>query len=187
MAPFDLRPGAAFGGETAAALRRALADAAQVIANMPARHLTFADDTPVFPATYGRMQRGDALVLNAELFWTYGSIRAPLAVWHALRRMAAWIEPMLLAEWVRLSRAYAERAGRPLASDAVLGALRWLEPERDTALVRDLASERLRRGEELTCVWTGAALRAGTIEVAREEHDFSARRAALRAAEVRVR
>jgi SAM-dependent methyltransferase len=165
LAPFDLRPGAAFGGEMAAALRRALADAAQVIAGMPARHLTFADDTPVFPATYGRVPRGDALVLNAELFWAYGSIRAPLPVWHALRRMAAWIEPMLLAEWVRLSRAYAERAGRPLASDAVLGALRWLEPERDTALVRDLAAERLRRGEDLTCVWTGAALRAGTIDI----------------------
>jgi SAM-dependent methyltransferase len=165
LAPFDLRPGAAFDGETAAALRRALADAAQVIAGMPARHLTFADDTPVFPASYGRMPRGDALALNADLFWTYGTIRAPLAVWHALRRMAAWIEPMLLAEWVRLSRGYAERAGMPLAGDAVLGALRWLEPERDTALVRGLAADRLRRGEELACVWTGVPLRPGTIDI----------------------
>ncbi|MGG5821606.1 methyltransferase domain-containing protein [Falsiroseomonas sp. HW251] len=165
LAPFDLRPGAAFGGETASALRRALADAAQVIATMPARHLTFADDTPVFPASYGRMPRGDALVLNAETFWTYGNLRAPLAVWQALRRMAAWIEPMLLAEWVRLTRGYAERAGRTLDSDAVLSALRWLEPDRDTVLVRDIAAARLKRGEALECVWTGEPLRPGSVDI----------------------
>jgi hypothetical protein len=72
---------------------------------------------------------------------------------------------MLLAEWVRLSRGYAERAGTPLASDAVLGALRWLEPERDTALVRALAADRLRHGDELACVWTGAKLRPGAIDI----------------------
>lgn len=165
LAPFDLRPGAAFGGDIAVALRRALADAAQVIASMPARHLTFADDTPVFPATYGRMPRGEALLLNAETFWSYGTIRAPLPVWQALRRMAAWIEPMLLAEWVRLTRGYAERAGRTLDGDAVLSALRWLEPDRDTALVRDIAAARLKRGEALECVWTGEALRPGSIDI----------------------
>ncbi len=165
LAPFDLRPGASFAGATASALRRALADAARVIADMPARHLTFADDRPVFPATYGRIPRGQALVLNAELLWTYGSIQAPLEVWHALRRMAAWIEPMLLAEWVRLSRGYAERAGRAVTSDAVLGALRWLEPERDTALARELAAGRLQSPEPLRCVWSGALLRPGRIDI----------------------
>jgi SAM-dependent methyltransferase len=165
LAPFDLRPGAGFGGEMAVALRRALADAAQVIAAMPAKHLKGADRTPVFPATYGRIPRGDALALNAETFWTYGTIRAPLPVWQALRRMAAWIEPMLLAEWVRLTRGYAERAGRTVDGDAVLSALRWLEPDRDTTLVRDLAAARLQRGETLTCVWTGEALRQGSIDI----------------------
>jgi SAM-dependent methyltransferase len=165
LAPFDLRPGAAFSGDMAAALRRALADAAQVIVAMPATHLTFADDTPVFPASYGRMPRGDALVLNADLFWHYGRIRAPLAVWQALRRMAAWIEPMLLAEWVRLSRGYAERAGQTLDGDAVLAALRWLEPARDTALVREIAAGQLRRGQPLRCVWTGVPLRASGLDV----------------------
>jgi DNA mismatch repair protein MutH len=41
-APFDLRPGGAFGD----ALRRALGDAAQLIATMPATHLTFSDKHP---------------------------------------------------------------------------------------------------------------------------------------------
>ncbi|PWS34807.1 methyltransferase type 11 [Falsiroseomonas bella] len=166
LAPFDLRPGAQFGADVAVPLRRAMADAARVIADMPARHLTFADDTPVFPASYGRMPReSGAIGLNAELFWTYGRIRVPADVWRALRRMAAWIEPMLLAEWVRQTRDYAERAGRVLPTDAVLDALRWLEPARDTAFVRSLLADHLTRGERLDCVWTGEPLRAGGLDV----------------------
>jgi SAM-dependent methyltransferase len=165
LAPFDLRPGASFSGDTAAALRRALADAAQVIERMPARHLTFADDSPVFPAEYGRMPRGEALVLRAELFWEFGRIRVPLHLWQALRRMAAWIEPMLLAEWVRLSRGYAERAGRSLGSDEVLDALRWLEPTRDTEAVRRLAVTRLARGEVVACIWSGRRLGADALDI----------------------
>jgi hypothetical protein len=120
----------------------------------------------VFPAEFGRMPReAGALALNAELFWTYGRIRVPSDVWGALRRMAAWIEPMLLAEWVRQTRDYAERAGRVLPSDAVLDALRWLEPSRDTALVRGLLADRLARGEGVDCVWTGQRLRPGALDV----------------------
>ena len=55
LAPPDLRPGASVSGALAAALRQALADAARVIANMPARHLTYADDRTVFPTGYGRI------------------------------------------------------------------------------------------------------------------------------------
>jgi len=166
LAPFDLRPGAVFRGDLARALATALGDAAEVIAAMPARHLTFADDTPVFPALRHRRPRaGESLALNAALFWEHGSIRVPLPVWQALRRMAAWIEPMLLAEWVRHTRGYAERAGRPVATDEVLTALRWLEPERDTAFVRSLVAGRLQRGESVFCVWSGEPLGNRRIEV----------------------
>jgi SAM-dependent methyltransferase len=166
LAPFDLRPGAQLRGDLAAAMRGALTDAARVIANMPARHLTFADDTPVFPAEFGRRPRGGEVVaLGAELFWECGRIRVPLHVWHALRRMAAWIEPMLLAEWVRQSRDFAAKGGRTLATDAVLDALLWLEPERDTAFVRQLVAGLMRGGEPIACVWTGAPLRGRAVEV----------------------
>jgi signal transduction histidine kinase len=144
----------------------ALGDAAAVIATMPAQHLTFADDTPVFPAARNRRPRAaDSLALNAALFWAHGSIRVPQHVWQALRRMAAWIEPMLLAEWVRQTQGYAERAGRRVATDAVLTALRWLEPERDAEFVRRLVAIRLQRGERVACVWSGEPLGGRQVEV----------------------
>ena len=72
---------------------------------------------------------------------------------------------MLLAEWVRQTQGYAERAGRRVATDEVLGALRWLEPERDTEFVRRLVSTRLQHGEPLQCVWSGAPLRVRHVEI----------------------
>jgi len=166
VAPFDLRPGATFHDETAAALRRALADAARVIAEMPARHLTFADDRPVFLTEYGRIPRGNGpIALDLDTLWEYGTTRVPLAVWQALRRMSAWIEPMLLAEWVRLTQSYAARESRAISTDEVLAALRWIEPERDTAFARNLARARLSHGEAITCVWSGRKLREGALDI----------------------
>jgi hypothetical protein len=166
LAPFDLRPGGVVSGEPADALRRALRDAARLIADMPARHLTYADDKAVFPATPGRLPRGSGpLALNAELFWSLGHIEVPLHVWHALRRMSAWIEPMLLAAWTRQTRDFAERAGRTIATDDVLDALRWLEPTRDTGFVRNLAASHLARGAPVACIWTGEPLRPGAMDV----------------------
>ena len=166
VAAFDFRPGAAFQGAMFEALRRALAQTSQVIARMPATHLTFADDTPVFPTTYGRMPAArDSAVLDEELLWDYGTTRVPLTVWQALRRMSAWIEPMLVAEWVRLTKNFSEGLGRVTTADAVLAALRWIEPERDTSFVRALAADRLQRGQALACVWSGKNLISGAFDI----------------------
>ena len=73
--------------------------------------------------------------------------------------MAAWLEPMLVAEWVRKTQEDAGRAGRTVPADDVMAALRWLEPERDTAFVRTLAQRRIARGDALACVWSQRALR----------------------------
>ncbi|WP_291298780.1 methyltransferase domain-containing protein [Elioraea sp.] len=166
VAAYELRPGAVFPGEAGDAMRRALADAARTIAQMPATHLTYANDTPVFPTAFGGVPaRGAAFAVTEEPLWTYGVTRVPLPVWHALLRMSAWIEPMLVAEWVRLTLGYAEKAGRSINAGEVMAALRWVEPERDTRLVRDLTLRRLAAGGTVHCVWSGRALSAGTLDI----------------------
>ncbi len=166
IAASDLRPGAVFSGPLAEALRRALAETSQLIARMPATHLTFADNSPVFPSTYGRMPAASASIkLTQEFLWQYGTTTVPLTVWHALRRMAAWIEPMLVAEWIRLTRVYADVLGKTVTADQVMSALRWIEPERDTIFVRDLALRRLASGAPVRCVWSGRSLAAGSLDI----------------------
>lgn len=166
LAPFDLRPGGSFSGEMARWVVRALADAAQLIAKMPAQHLTYADNRPVFTTAYGRTpQIGAVLRLDQELLWSYGRTRVPLGIWAAMRRMAAWIEPMLLAEWVRQTQVFGLSAQRAISTDEVLNALRWLEPERDTSLVRDLARKRFSKGKTVTCVWSGRSLSQRGLDI----------------------
>ena len=111
-----LRPGAQFAADAAADVNTALAKAARLITQMPARHLTYADDKPIFETSYEsrRPLRGGVRIDQAYL-WSFGTTRVPLPIWNALRRMAAWIEPMLVAEWARLMQGYGAnraRAGR---------------------------------------------------------------------------
>ncbi len=166
LAPFDLRLGAQFAAELGEALRRALGKAARTIADMPARHLTYANDVPVFPTDYGQLApRRSVFALTEETLWDYGTLRVPLPVWHALMRFGAWIEPMLVAEWARLICGYAKRAGRAVATDEVLRALHWIEPDRDTAFVRALAEQRLERGKAIRCVWSGRTLTHEALDI----------------------
>jgi SAM-dependent methyltransferase len=166
VAPQDLRPGAVFGAVQGAAVRQALADAARLITDMPATHLTFPDDRPVFQTDYGRIPpKRRSVVLDQEFLWQFGVMQVPQMVWDAMRRMSAWIEPMLVAERVRLTKAYAERAGRTITSDEVMTALRWIEPTRDTNFVRAIAQRRLARGEAVRCVWSGRPLGAGSLDI----------------------
>src|SRR5918993_1332539 len=79
--------------------------------------LTYADGRPIFPTSYRGRPRptlGARLVIEPDFLWSYGSTRVPMHLWTALRRLSAWVEPMLLGEWLRLSLAYAAAQGRTL-------------------------------------------------------------------------
>ncbi len=164
----DFRPGTHLAGDDGRNFARALADAAILISDMPARHLTYGNDTPVFPTDYGRLPRAEAgFTATQDNLWLFGATRVPLHVWHAFRRMAAWIEPMLISEWVRLIQAYQER--RPASPGASPGdihaALRWIEPNRDTGFVRALVRRRFDRGLGVSCVWTGRPLKPNAVDI----------------------
>ena len=158
LAPHDLRPGARFGGDARRGAAPRAGGCGAADRTMPATHLTFADNAPVFPTAPRRPPRAtDPLTLGAELLWGYGTTAVPLHVWQALRRMAAWIEPMLVAEWVRLVQAYGARAGRAIPAEAVMRAL-----ESGRAAARHRAGARPRRRPHrarraVACVWSGDA------------------------------
>ncbi|MGY0714692.1 methyltransferase domain-containing protein [Azospirillum argentinense] len=166
-APFELRVGAVFQDDRAAALRQALRDAAATIATMPARYITCpGSDRPVFDVALSRLPRtGNALVVDAPFLWSFGRFRIPTHVWRALTRMNAWIEPALLAEWTRLMQRYLDGQGRAVPEGTIAAALQWLDPARDTAEVRRITARMLEAGEPLRCVWSGRPLSAHTLDV----------------------
>ena len=156
--PNDFRVGQQFTGEDAANLVRALRDAAHCIRYMPATYTTYPGSSdPVFPCKPGKPVRtGQAVRLDDAFLWSFGTFSVPTHLWQAMSRYAPWIEPAILNEWIEIMRGYTANPG---SWDDHLAALRWLEPEHDTGIVRTLGRNLRRTGSALFCVWTGRRLR----------------------------
>ena len=162
----DLRIGATFAGEDAKVVLAALREAADLIRDMPARYLAHQDGTPVFPVVQTRAAApGDTLTLDRAILASFGTVRIPRVIWQAMQRFAVWIEPALVAEWVRHMRSYADRQGRQLDEARMAAAMTWSDPVRSTTVVRDLALDRIGRGETTYCVWSGKRLSARNLDI----------------------
>ena len=61
---------------------------------------------------------GADVTITPEMLWSW-SLSMPGPLWRTMQRLGGWIEPVLVAEWVRLTRAYALRMGLDLAPGAV--------------------------------------------------------------------
>jgi len=163
----DLRIGSRFTGERAVAVGRALAEARRTIADMPANYIRYPNsDAKVFGAAVAAPPRTvHELTLDGEVLGQFGSLTVPGQVWRTLQRLGSWVEPVLVNEWARLVRAYGERMGRMISLGEVETALAWLDPARDTQLARLAAKRALDQGWQLRCVWTGARLGPGTLDI----------------------
>ena len=165
-APIELRVGASFTGEQAHAVASALSRAADTIAKMPATFTRYPNsDTKVFGVNRRRRSGEVVSVLDLDTLAEWGLIEVPGHLWRAMSRFGSWIEPMLVAEWSRLTRAYADRMSRPVAPGAAEAALAWAEPVRTTALGRDVVRRLLARGLPLECVWTGRPLKPNGFDI----------------------
>lgn len=164
--PAELRVGAVFANERAEAVLAAVGEASATIAAMPANFTRFpGSHQRVFAVTRRRAGLGIGTGLDLARLGAWGSIVVPGHLWRALSRFGAWIEPMLVAEWARLSRGYAERMGVLVGPGAAEAALEWREPFRTTEIAR-LAAQRINRsGGDLACVWTGRPLSLARLDI----------------------
>lgn len=137
---FELRVGAVFGGDTARHLHRSFSEIAQLIKTMPAKYLRWsASDQPIFEIRSGEL-------------------RVPSQICQALTRYNVWIEPVLIAEWVRLVEGYAGSAV-PNMRQLANSLLTWADPERDTRVAREAVARVRAAGKAVYCVWSGQRLR----------------------------
>lgn len=164
VSPFELKVGGVFEGDTASALHRALKDAADTIRKMPATYITYPNsEEPVFKVD-GRTashSAGSATFtgITSEYLWSFGEMTIPLNIWHALVRYAHWIEPSLLFEWSELMQQYAQSRGIDIRLDQLMNALKWLDPERDTNMVRTIVQNNIADGIPAHCIWSGETIK----------------------------
>ena len=118
---------------------------------MPATHTRYpGSDEQVFPCERGDPVRISATVRLDEAFlWSFGTFSVPVHLWQAMSRYAPCIEPAVLNEWIEVMRGY---ASEPASRDAHMAALRWLEPQHDTGLVRGLGRKLRDSGSPLFCI-----------------------------------
>jgi len=156
----ELRVGSVFEGQTAKHLHLSLSEISQLIRNMPAKYLRWpASDDPIFSIERRRLASTPSRLLVDDAFlWSFGDFRVPLEIWQALSHYNVWIEPVLVAEWVRLIDTYAS-GRRPDVRQLAHALLSWVDPARDTRFAR-AAVERIRAaGKPVHCVWSGVRLR----------------------------
>ena len=165
----DLRVGSRFSGDDLAALHRSLLDVTSTIVRMPVRYMTYPNsDDPILPVRHSgptrRPTRPAGGRLTADYLASFGTLRVPIHLWMAIRRLSVWIEPAIIAEWKLLMRTYADRQGRSLDEQGLAQAMTWLEPERDARLARQQA-DRLLAARPLHCVWTGRRLSPANLDI----------------------
>jgi len=163
--PLDLRPGMEFHGRRALHLQQAVRDAVATITSMPVRYVTDAAGKQVLRCIRRRSRNVDSLRLSPEYFYSLGELRVPTHLWQALVRFAAWIEPAIVSEWVRLMQMYSVRQGRDLDEATLRKALVWSDPAREVTVAKERAGRILADGHPLYCVWTGKRLTERTTDI----------------------
>ncbi len=158
--PVDLRAGMAFHDDTARHLHGSLWEIARLIREMPVKYLRWpASDENIFHIRHQRRtSTPSSLRIDDPFLWSFGEFHVPLPIWDALSHYNVWVEPVLVAEWVRLMESYAGQLG-PAIGQTAYSLLAWADPERDTRFAR-AAVERLRgKGKAIYCVWSGQRLK----------------------------
>ncbi len=165
-APNDLRVGTRYGADLGIALHTALLGACRTIALMPAHYMTLPNGRPVMEAVIARAGRApSSLVIDEPYLRRFGELLVPINLWQALSRFDAWIEPAIVAEWVRLMHAYALRQDRVLREARIAQAMHWSAPERVVAVARQRAILIIESGHPLHCVWSGTRLSKDRLDI----------------------
>jgi SAM-dependent methyltransferase len=164
---YDLRVGAQFASDVGSVLDSALRDARDTIHKMPAFYTTFPNSTKqIFVTSRSRAQRNSGpLSLDSAYLWQLGELRLPQEVWLSMCRFGSWIEPSLVAEWIRLMQLYLERGTRVVTQDQLIQGLSWVDPVRDTNFVRQIVQQMQARGEAVHCMWTGKRLSIDSLDI----------------------
>ena len=159
LPPFDLRVGQTFSDSRARGLHQALRDAVDTLVKMPIHFMTLpGSDEQVFEARKARVGTApDSVLVDREYLARFGDLRIPVHLWNSLMRHDAWIEPALVAEWMKLMTDWATTQGNELDHRRVEAAMRWSDPDRDVKYARKI-SQQLLANDDLYCVWTGRRL-----------------------------
>ena len=158
----DYRIGNLFTGDNAKAMFKMLSASVSNIKNMPCKFITYANSKKsVFEVESKSVRAKDNLFLDLTTLNEWGEFSLPEHLWIAFSRYACWIEPVLIAEWVKTMASYQgnQQYQAPEQHHTLFNALNWLEAKRNTTEVRNrFESLKQQQGAQHNCVWTDKSL-----------------------------
>jgi hypothetical protein len=167
----DLYLGANYSNSTgniASNLHQTLKDICATIKDMPVKHITLpGTKEAVFSVTTHSSRKPDFIILDSDYLASFGSFYLPKSIWDAMAQFSVWIEPALLNEWVAQMEKYSENNMKAFTRQQYFDALRWDNPQRNTAKVRQRI-DTLMAQQKVHCVWSGKRL--NTVEQYSVDH-----------------
>jgi hypothetical protein len=166
----NLRVGAIFSEDDAKSVHSALGQVVRTIVRMSVNFTTYPNGSKIFPCetAKGGSASGAGLILDGAYHASIGWLKAPRDVWGAMQRFGAWVEPSIVAEWVRLMKGYAASQNRRLDEATIAAATTWTEPDRDVAIARGRALRLIgaaSRDTPIRCVWSDRPLDANSLDI----------------------
>lgn len=164
ISPLDLRIGTRFLGTVAQGLHQALKEAVKTITEMPAHYTTYPNGSQILKVIRrSRLITPTEVLIDTTYLESFGQLLIPKNIWLALLRFDVWIEPALIAEWIRLMKGYASGQERSLNEAEIAAAMTWSDPSRDVTTARQRTIE-LMSSQDLFCVWTGKQLSERSLD-----------------------
>ncbi|WP_366525093.1 hypothetical protein [uncultured Shewanella sp.] len=118
-----------FVGDEAKALHRTLSVAAQTIRDMPCKYIRVPNSTEqLFSVDYQKVIAKETLFLDQMSLSAWGEFVVPESIWLSFSRLACWVEPVLVNEWVNVMQGY--RGNEGVDKLTLLNALHWTEAKR---------------------------------------------------------
>ena len=167
LSHLDLRVGEHFDEEHGPDLHQALKDAAINIQRMPITYMTYPGDPgkQILKANPCRpRRRKGGITLDEDYLYSFGEVRIAEDLWQALRKHSVWVEPVVISEWSKMIREYAEKKNKSIDETKLRSAMIWSDPERDVQISQNQA-QRLLEERRLYCVWSGKRLRRKSVDI----------------------
>lgn len=162
----DFRVGSRFGTEIGPIFDRALGDVCKTIEQMPGKYLTYPNGGQILMIRrFPRRASVSDIQVDRIYLSSFGEVEIPVDLWRAMQRFDAWIEPALMAEWVRVMKTYLLGQRRAIDEGLFGKSMAWSAPDRDVKFVRQHVEARMAAGDVIYCVWTERKLEPKSLDI----------------------
>lgn len=160
----DLTVGSLFTGEDAKALHKTIQASILAMKTGPIKFIysgSIEDKKQEFSTTKPAKapKAKESIYLDSEFFASYGSFVLKQSLWECLRIYNAWIEPLVVNQWVMQMQRFRLNQESQVSLQTYHDCLQWLSKDRDTNHVRDRVKELQKNKHEISSVWSATKLR----------------------------